>query len=76
MRSPPVALSHRPRPCLPALALCPALCWLQGARLRFPPGCHPAYEDLAMSCMEADAQKRPTIETVLAVLEGIRKEMY
>ncbi|EFJ53024.1 hypothetical protein VOLCADRAFT_54935 [Volvox carteri f. nagariensis] len=45
----------------------------QNARLRFPPGCPPAYEDLAMACMDPDPSCRPPIENVLAELESIRK---
>ncbi|GFR42473.1 hypothetical protein Agub_g3381 [Astrephomene gubernaculifera] len=47
----------------------------QGARLRFTPGCPSAFEELAMACMESDPSKRPTIESVLAGLEAIRKEV-
>ncbi|GLI66067.1 hypothetical protein VaNZ11_009786 [Volvox africanus] len=47
----------------------------QGARLRFPAGCPPAYEELALACMEPDPNHRPPIETVLAKLESIRKGM-
>ncbi len=45
---------------------------LQGARLRFPPGCPVQYEALALSCMEADPANRPTVEHVLRELEAMR----
>ncbi|KXZ51728.1 hypothetical protein GPECTOR_11g175 [Gonium pectorale] len=45
----------------------------QGARLRFPDGCPPAYEALALSCMDPDSRRRPTIENVLAELEALRR---
>ncbi|GLC34060.1 hypothetical protein PLESTB_000832900 [Pleodorina starrii] len=47
----------------------------QGARLRFPPGCPPAYEDLALACMESNSSRRPAIESVLEQLEAIRKDL-
>ncbi|KAG2501254.1 hypothetical protein HYH03_001061 [Edaphochlamys debaryana] len=45
----------------------------QGARLRFPEGAPPAYESLAMRCMETDPRNRPVMEDVLAELDAMRK---
>ncbi|PNW77428.1 hypothetical protein CHLRE_10g436100v5 [Chlamydomonas reinhardtii] len=46
----------------------------QRARLRFPDGTPPAYEALALACMEHDPKKRPAIEAVLAELEVMRND--
>ncbi|PNH11410.1 Mitogen-activated protein kinase kinase kinase 13-A [Tetrabaena socialis] len=47
----------------------------QSAKLRFPPGCPPAYEALAMACMAADPKDRPPIKSVLAELEVMKAEV-